>query len=153
MRTTTAKTKTAAQPKLVKISATGRRAATKATEFAAVLNTEIGLMAAVGVAPNALTFRDAEALIADLNAKKHAGFSDWRLPTVPELTSFVDYTRYSPAADAEFFPDVCSSYYWTGTTCAYATSCVFAVDFSGGYVGTCGRGNGCFVRPVRVARQ
>jgi hypothetical protein len=152
VRTATVK-KTAAKAKLVKISATGKRAAAKATEFAAVLDTTTGLMAAVNAAPNALTFRDAEALIAELNAKRYAGHNDWRLPTVPELVSFVYYTRYSPAADTEFFPDVQSSYYWTGTPCAFATSCVFAVGFGYGCVDYYRRRGRCFVRPVRVARQ
>ena len=145
--------KTTEKAKLVKISATGRRAAAKSAKFAAVLNTETGIMAAIGVASEALLFRDAEALIADLNAKRHAGFSDWRLPTVAELVGLVHYTRYSPAADRDFFPDIRSSWYWTGTPCALSTSYVFAVSFNYGNVYLYSRSSKCFVRPVRVARQ
>ncbi|MCP4754065.1 MAG: DUF1566 domain-containing protein [Proteobacteria bacterium] len=41
---------------------------------------------------------------------------DWRLPTTKELQSIVDYTRYGPAIDQEFFPDTSWIYlsgYWS----------------------------------------
>lgn len=43
-----------------------------------------------------LTLTQAQALTAKLNAAKFGGFDDWRVPSIKELESLVDYTR-SPA--------------------------------------------------------
>jgi hypothetical protein len=56
-----------------------------------------GLMWSKEDSKRGLNFAEAEAWIKELNAKKHLGFSDWRLPTCKELHSIVDYTR-SPTA-------------------------------------------------------
>ena len=37
-----------------------------------------------------LTWREAQARVAQLNAAAHAGFSDWRLPTIEELASLLE---------------------------------------------------------------
>ena len=44
------------------------------------------------------------------------GHSDWRLPTVKELQSIVDYAKHNPAIDTMFFPDTKASVYWSSTT-------------------------------------
>ena len=41
---------------------------------------------------------------------------DWRLPNVGELLSIVDYGRYDPAINADFFPGTDSALYWSSTT-------------------------------------
>lgn len=38
------------------------------------------------------------------------GHADWRAPTIEELLSIVDYTRYDPAVDSEYFK---GPYGWT----------------------------------------
>lgn len=44
------------------------------------------------------------------------GCSAWRLPTLPELKTLVDYGRYGPAINTEFFPGCRSGWYWSGST-------------------------------------
>ena len=42
--------------------------------------------------------------IKDLNDANFGGFSDWRLPTIKELTYLVDYGNYDPAINTGVDP-------------------------------------------------
>ena len=59
----------------------------------------------------------ADDFIAALNAQHFGGFSDWRLPTVKELSALVDagVPYPGPAIDAEFFPNTVPSTYWSSS--------------------------------------
>ena len=52
-----------------------------------------GLMWSKGDSKKGMNIADAETWIKGLNASKHLGFTDWRLPTCKELHSIVDYSR------------------------------------------------------------
>ena len=74
-------------------------------------------------------WRDAQKAAA---ACTLGGFSDWRLPTVQELASIVDYERTAPAIDPVFECE--DSWYWTGTPYAGSPSgCAWIVNFGRGY--------------------
>jgi hypothetical protein len=45
-----------------------------------------------------------------------AGIGGWRLPTIQELLTLVDYGRHDPAIDAIF--ECKSDYYWSSTPAA-----------------------------------
>ena len=45
-----------------------------------------------------------------------AHYSDWRLPSLKELHSIVDYTCHSPAINTSFFPNTENFGYWSSTT-------------------------------------
>ncbi|MBH1988775.1 MAG: DUF1566 domain-containing protein [Myxococcaceae bacterium] len=61
-----------------------------------------------------VTWTDASAHCSNLFK---SGFGDWRLPTLIELQSLVDYTLdwRGPSIDEAFFPDTPKSYFWTST--------------------------------------
>ena len=43
----------------------------------------------------------------------YADINNWRLPTIHELITLVDYGKTDPTIDSEHFPDTFSSWYWT----------------------------------------
>ncbi len=60
------------------------------------------------------------------------GYSDWRLPTLKEMVTIVDYGRNSPAIDL-IFENTESSSYWTVTEYNSGSSYSWALYFYDGY--------------------
>ena len=71
------------------------------------------------------------------------GYDDWRLPSIRDLQSIVDYNRCNPA----------SSYYWSSSTYAVFTNYAGCVDFNYGYVYNDHKSNTYYVRAVRGGGQ
>ena len=66
-----------------------------------------------GTTPANYTHANAIAACEKLN---HASRSDWRLPSIQELQSLVDYSKSSPSIDHSFFPNTASSGYWSSSS-------------------------------------
>lgn len=58
------------------------------------------------------------------------GASNWRMPTVKELTSLINYDSYSPAINSTAFPAPASDFFWTSTPCSGAEGQGWIVSFS-----------------------
>ena len=93
-------------------------------------------------APNQMAWQAA----MDWCAKQGDG---WRLPTIDELFSIVDYSRYEPAIVEPLRAGTVSSYYWSSTTYAVYPSSAWYVSFHNGNVSYLGKTFSYYVRAVR----
>jgi hypothetical protein len=55
----------------------------------------------------------------------------WRIPTIKELFTLVDHSKYNPATE---LPDMKPSYYWSSSTHAGYADYAWYVGFYAGYV-------------------
>src|SRR5450759_119235 len=83
---------------------------------------------------NSYTWADLPAYVAAVNASALGGYSDWRLPTIKELTGIVDFSRLNPAIDPGYFPNTASAIYWSGTLDPSTSQTVWYVSFQGGNI-------------------
>lgn len=64
------------------------------------------------------------------------GFWDWRLPTLIELESILDYSVLSPAINSAYFPDTPSDTFWTASPYASIGGSYWHVYFGIGLTGS-----------------
>lgn len=95
--------------------------------------------------PGEMTWHEAQAYAESLSLD---GKKDWRLPTLAELESLLDRTKYRPVMREEVpFRDHLS--YWSSTTFECHTKNAWIVMFDGAYVLSYYKNNSYYVRCVR----
>jgi len=107
------------------------------------IDSETGLEWQTG-AGDKMNWEKATEYAKDLNLNGKG----WRLPTVKELLTLVDYSKYDTCIKTKELVCV-SSYYWSSTTHASYTSYAWGVNFSSGLVYDSNRTNSSYVRCVR----
>ena len=98
------------------------------------------------------TYKWQQALdyVAGMNAGTHEnyGYTDWRLPTIEELSSLVD-AGTTPAIDPVFNDTDNMDPYWSSTAHVYDSSGAWNVDSTGGFVYGNLKTSYSYVRAVR----
>jgi hypothetical protein len=69
-----------------------------------------------------------------LNSQNWGGYTDWRLPTVKELSFIVNRDMYHPSISSFYFPNTMASHHWSSTTFAIYPIMAWIIDFHGGGV-------------------
>ncbi len=77
------------------------------------------------------------------------GYTDWRLPTLTELESIVDYSKYGPAIDTIYFNNISSNLYWSSSTFEGRKYNAWIVYFYNGKVYRTRKDDNLYVRCVR----
>jgi len=128
-----------------------------------VTDIDTGLMWQKATAPGTYTWQQAlsycENLIlnndgewtSDSPNASGVKYNDWRPPNRNELQSLLDYRRYNPSINTNYFPNTVSSYYWSSTTDANYPSSTWIVDFRNGGLGS-GYGDESLYLYVRAVR-
>ena len=96
-----------------------------------------------------MTWMEAKAYIDHLNTTLFAGYSDWRLPTIEELASLLEF-RISPVRPLYLDPlfDVTQSICWSADVLDSAAN-VWFVYFAHGYISHTDAESRLYVRAVR----
>lgn len=95
------------------------------------------------------TYCNIEEFVSRVNRRGLCGFRDWRVPTLTELSTLVNFGRTAPAVDVAYFPNTKSGFYWSHSADAKLQQTAWAVNFQFGYSAPMPRNNGRHVRLVR----
>ncbi len=98
------------------------------------------------------THSNTEVFINSLNSSSFGGYNaGWRLPTMPELQSIVNYGETGSAIDSDYFMYTMPSFYWSSMTFAFNPDYAWHVYFGPGGGGTYGQYKSTvgYVRAVR----
>lgn len=108
-----------------------------------VTDTKTGLMWQKETPESTYTWKEANTYCHKLEL---VGYKDWRLPTIQELHSIIDYNQYNPASNHIF--DTVSSYYWSSTPSVYYQNFAFGVQFRSGEGSYYSKPHNFYVRAV-----
>jgi len=115
-----------------------------------VMDTETVLTWQQGAVSKKYTWEGALKYCQNLSL---AGYSDWRLPTIKELRTIVDKSRFALAINIDYFPDTWPSSYWSSTTHTYCADYAWGMYFYLGYDRKYYKSRCLYVRAVRGGEE
>jgi len=115
----------------------------------AVVDQVTGLMWQQAGSPDRMNWDQAKAYVEQLNQSAQGGFSDWRLPTIEELGSLVEFEQKNGALYIDPTFDATQNVCWSADTMT-AENSSWAASFTNGHLFSDARTNTNFVRAVRT---
>lgn len=117
-------------------------------------NTDLVWLKDANISKSGMPLPVAKQFIQEMNEgrRDNFGFSDWRMPTIKEMETLVDRTRFYPALLADHpFVNVQNSFYWSSSETNDIVSNAWIADLASGnivldYVSYC---NFRYLWPVR----
>jgi len=89
-----------------------------------------GLMWQQSGSENELVYKEAQAYVEELNQDRFAGYDDWRLPTIPELTSLLETEKQTDGLYIDSVFDKNQIWCWSSDTVKGSSGLAWVVDFS-----------------------
>jgi len=77
-------------------------------------------------------FCNTQAFVNRVNTAGLCGKNDWRLPTIDELRSIVNYGRHNPSIDTGYFPNTPAYSFWSSSPHSNGSSYAWVVGFVDG---------------------
>ena len=76
---------------------------------------------------------NTEDYVTAVNNAGFCGSSQWRMPTIKELVSIINFNITELAIDQDYFPNINGLTFWSSTTSASDTGKAWGVEFGIGY--------------------
>ncbi|WP_236074822.1 Lcl C-terminal domain-containing protein [Teredinibacter purpureus] len=95
------------------------------------------------------TYCNTDEFLSRVNKEGWCGYTDWRIPSRPELETLPHFGRTMPAIDNTYFPNTQNEFYWSRSPVAGNNTSAWAVSFQFGFTAPLQRSNSRFVRLVR----
>ena len=92
---------------------------------------------------------NTEAFVAAVNVDALCGYTDWRMPSLRELKSLVDFSVAAPTINATYFPNTKVNWFWTANNNSSDSALAWIVFFNNGISLTGGKSSFSYVRLVR----
>ncbi len=92
---------------------------------------------------------DTEKFTADVNTAALCGYTDWRMPTLRELSTLVYADGSSPSIDTTYFPNTVVSPFWSGSSYVPTPGGAWNVGFNDGGTNANSKSSSHYVRLVR----
>ena len=116
-----------------------------------VIDHATGLMWHKNGSDNSMKLNVAKQWVRDLNSRGHAGYSDWRLPTVEEVASLLEPSEKDGGLYIDPIFGNKPEWIWTGDE--YGSEGAWGVYFGSGLVFWVNFASEFYVRPVRSGPQ
>lgn len=95
------------------------------------------------------TWQLALQRVQEINISGFAGYTDWRVPNIKELSSLVDHQCSYPSINLARFPNTPAMWYWSASATAGLPGNVWYVYFGNGYINWSNNQGGYQLRLVR----
>jgi hypothetical protein len=150
-------------PTYTKLDAFGNKLEEIASQWAMVRDNVTGLVWEVKSDQEGMHYNETDyrwqtiqsEFIDRLNKAQFGGYTDWRLPTLHELYTLVQYNALDPdlKINRNYFPNTKPESYWSSTTYSYHPVQAWNVYFGNGNANYKPQTFGCYVRAVRGAQN